>query len=168
MNKMLTIIRHAKSTWPDEVIDFERLLNERGLSDAQIMGVYLHQQEFSVDAVFCSSAMRTKQTLQYLGSHGQPLSNDIQYEDELYLASQKKLMNYIADISEQYSHVALIGHNPGLTELYNGFTGDSLANLPTCAAACISFPVDQWAAIDTGLGEKQFLVTPRMVKDGCL
>lgn len=165
MSKTLTIIRHAKSSGSEGCADFDRVLNKRGRSDADIIGHYLNEQKVQFDALFCSSAARAIETLQRLNASLKITENKILIDDALYLASLQKLVSYINDIDNRHNQVAIIGHNPGLTNLCQLLTEDSIQNLPTCTVYSISLPVDDWTAVGPRLGNKTMLLTPRMLKE---
>ena len=54
----------------------------------------------------------------------------------------------VLGVLPELAHVAIIGHNPGLTELYEVLTGEPLDNLPTFGVAHLAVP-DQarWGAV---------------------
>ena len=164
MNKTLTIIRHAKSDWPDNTDDFDRPLLERGISDAQMMGHYLHEQGYNFDAVLCSEARRARQTLQNLQIELPIDQNKIYFDAGLYMTSVNAVINKLEGLSNSLNWVAIVGHNPTQTELCNSLASDSLSNLPTCAIYTVSFPFDDWQAIGPGSGNTISLVTPKMLK----
>ncbi|MFK7794032.1 MAG: histidine phosphatase family protein [Gammaproteobacteria bacterium] len=165
MSKQLSVIRHAKSDWSAGCRDFDRALNDRGCSDAQLIGDYLIANNQPFDRLYCSKANRARLTLQEL-NHFLTLPEDsICYEQSLYLAPVAHLVSFIEQLSDQDQHVALIAHNPGLTELCNYLTGDRLSNLPTCAVYSIQLLVDEWKSIGPDCGTKKSLMTPRTLKD---
>ncbi len=164
MAKKLSIIRHAKSVSPDEGDDFERTLNERGIHDANLVGEYLMTQDYSFDTVICSSAVRAKQTLNQLNVFLNIASDKIVHLDDLYLASQAVISTIIEKADNHINHLAVVGHNPGLTSLCNYYSGDDLYNLPTCGVYTIEFNVDDWQALGRGLGCQLRLMTPKMLK----
>ena len=62
--KQIFLLRHAKSDWSTlGQQDFERPLAKRGINDAMLISQYIQDKRHLVDAVFCSSALRTKETL---------------------------------------------------------------------------------------------------------
>jgi phosphohistidine phosphatase len=168
MNKVISIIRHAKSDWSHGCKDFDRALNERGYSDAQLMGKNLHDNKQLFNRVFCSAANRAQLTLQQLNSLLALPQANIQFESSLYLASHPQLVSFIEQVSNDYNHIALIGHNTGLTDLCNFLVGDRLTNLPTCAVYTIQTYVNDWKAIGPKCGTRTSLVTPRQLKDSHL
>ncbi len=164
MDKQLTIIRHAKSDWPAGCRDFDRALNERGVTNARLVGEYLHANEQQLDKVYCSTANRAQLTLKELNSYLKLTEDTLHFEQSLYLASLATLLPFIEQVSNNDNHIVLIAHNPGLTELCNYLTGDQLTNLPTCAVYTIQFGVDDWRAIGLESGIKKSLITPKMLK----
>ena len=163
--KQLFLIRHAKSDWTDDCKDFDRVINDCGFNDAQLIGKYLHDHKQQFDRVYCSTASRARLTLEQLNATLNLLKTSIQYEQSLYLASLVHLVSFIENVSDEFQYVALIGHNPGITDLCNFLSGDQLDNLPTCAVYTIDFHVDEWRAVGFKSGNKSNLITPRMLKD---
>ena len=166
MSKILHIIRHAKSDWSHECADFDRGLNKRGYADAKLIGQYLAEYNYSIEKVFCSSARRARITLEELNRFLKLPSESIQFIDALYLASRSTLAGFIEQVDNQYNQIAIVGHNPGLTELCYFFTGDYLQNLPTCGVYSIEFNVDDWQAVGCDIGITSQFITPRKLKDG--
>jgi len=150
--KTLILIRHAKSSWDEGVGDFERSLNVRGLSDASLMGERLLSRlagaEQSLDALISSSAKRADQTSRLLARSLSFPEASIEWRNELYLATPQTIQNIIRHLPDTVNNVALVGHNPGITELAEKLTGDHFGNMPTCSMVTIEFPVDHW--LDTG------------------
>ena len=164
MNKTLTIIRHAKSDWPELTQDFDRPLLERGINDAQLMGKYMQESNYNIDAIFCSGAIRTRQTLENIRTKFIVAEDKIQFDDQIYRASITSTMKWLENLPSSLNWVAIIGHNPTQTELCNYLANDNLTNLPTCGVYTISFSVDDWKAIGYGLGACVSFITPKMLK----
>jgi phosphohistidine phosphatase len=57
--------------------------------------------------------------------------------------------------------VAVVGHNPALTELVVWLTGESLDNLPTCGVATIAIDGARFAEARGGRGRLEGLETPK-------
>ena len=149
----LTLIRHAKSSWDDPALsDFDRPLNKRGMKNAPLMGKIISKRGLVFDRIVASPALRAITTAHLIaGKQGFP-EQDIQQRDELYDASVDELLDCVHSLDNQYASIALVAHNPGLTSLCNYLSGESIANLPTCAVAVIEFDLDDWRAVyqDTG------------------
>ena len=60
----LTLFRHAKSSWATPGLpDFDRPLAPRGEEAAPLMAAFLAESGLAPDLVLCSSARRTRETL---------------------------------------------------------------------------------------------------------
>ena len=88
---MLHLLRHAKSSWNDDVEDHERPLNRRGREAARLVGRHLPAAAGAIDLVLCSSAARTRETLD-LALAGFAAPPRCLIEDELYLADRDELI----------------------------------------------------------------------------
>jgi phosphohistidine phosphatase len=113
---MLHLLRHAKSSWKDDVEDHKRKLNRRGREAAQLLGQHLPEEIGRLDLVLCSSALRTRETLTLVLAQFRPLPA-ILIEEDLYLAECNKLLERLSLIEEVFREAMLIGHNPGLHHL---------------------------------------------------
>ena len=57
--KILTLLRHAKSSWDDPVArDFDRPLNPRGRRAARTVGREICRQDLAYDLILASPARR--------------------------------------------------------------------------------------------------------------
>ncbi len=163
---MLLMIRHAKSDWSEVgQKDFDRDLNSRGYRDAPKVGVRLKSLDIKPDIVFSSPAVRTKLTSQFVIEQlDYPLENII-YEDELYEASSRSLLNFINSINDEYNSVIIIGHNPTFTYVAEYLTGNVIGNIPTAGAVAIQLEIDSWKEASKDLGKLQFFIYPKDEND---
>ena len=53
--KKIILIRHAKSSWENNVSDLERPISKRGYNDANLMVGILNNFSIDVDAIFSSN-----------------------------------------------------------------------------------------------------------------
>ncbi len=65
--RTLVLLRHAKSDYPGGVADHDRPLAPRGIREAGLAGDWLRAELPAIDAVLCSTATRTRQTLERTG-----------------------------------------------------------------------------------------------------
>ena len=151
--KRLVLIRHAKSSWTDpDLIDHDRPLNARGRKAAAAVGRHLHRSGLEPDLVLCSSAVRARQTLDYLRFAAGP---EVAIETSLYGAQAASLLTRIRRIPPGVGTAVLIAHNPGLEELARTLAGagSDLAaaeKFPTGAVAEFRYLTPTWAAIGPG------------------
>lgn len=150
--KTLFIIRHAKSSWDnDQLSDYDRPLNKRGLRDAPFMATLLRDQGIKPELILASPSMRTSQTTEFFAQIMGIDSDLIKYDPLIYESDTHTLLNIINQIENSKSVVFLVGHNPSLSNLASLLTGTAII-LPTCGIASITFPVDSWSCISSNLG----------------
>jgi phosphohistidine phosphatase len=151
--KHLVLIRHAKSSWADPgLIDHDRPLSARGRKAAAAVGRDLHQSGLEPDLVLCSSALRARQTLEYLRFAA---GTEVAIESSLYGAAAASLLTRIGRIPSGVGSAVLIAHNPGLEELARilAGAGNDLAaadKFPTAAVAEFRYLTPTWAAVGPG------------------
>lgn len=149
---LLHLLRHAKSSWKEDIDDRERRLNRRGRETARLVGRYLPTALGKLDLVLCSSAVRTRETLELVLAGFQTCPRCL-IEDDLYLAERDQLISRLKKLDENLISVLLIGHNPGLHQLAIALAEPDAPlarafcdKLPTLARA--SFTVGtQWSKI---------------------
>ncbi|SFW49585.1 SixA phosphatase family protein [Amycolatopsis australiensis] len=152
--RRLIILRHAKSAWPDDVPDHERPLGPRGLRDAPRLGRWLGDNGYVPEHVLCSTARRTRET--WAGIAGElPSRPDVEYDDDLYGAGPAEFLHAIRGVSDEVATLAVVGHEPGVSELalhlagYGDDTRQVRAKFPTGAAVVVD-TADSWADLETG------------------
>lgn len=164
--RTLTLIRHAKSSWKDNTLsDFNRPLNKRGQQNAPMMGRLLHDMGASFELIVSSPALRAITTARLIAEQlGYPQDALIQ-DTGLYAATTSGLLKVVHELPDETLAVALVGHNPGLTDFCNYLCGDSVENLPTCAVASITFDTDTWQAVHRDTGRLTRYEYPRKYAD---
>jgi phosphohistidine phosphatase len=168
--RRLVLLRHAKSSWPDDVPDHDRPLAPRGRRDAPAAGRWLRKSDYVPDQVLCSTARRARETWQLaeekLGAH--PAA---EFEGRIYGASAADLLA-LARLTSADTHTLLVvGHDPAMRELTLELssepTGDAeaealgriQAKYPTAAIAVLSFS-GRWAELGPGLARLADFATP--------
>lgn len=149
----LHLLRHAKSSWKKDVEDHQRRLNRRGRGVARRVGRHFAATAGALDLVLCSSALRARETMD-LFLAGLTIRPRSTVEDELYAASQEKLIDRLRRLPETDVNVLLVGHNPGLHELAitladtSSLSFRALASGKFPTAALASFRIsDCWSAL---------------------
>ncbi|WP_462137381.1 SixA phosphatase family protein [Candidatus Mycalebacterium sp.] len=152
--KTLFLIRHAKSDRRQKVADFERPLNERGLSDASKMGERLKGKDAHFDAVYSSPARRAFDTAKLVTQSAGFQSEKIITDERFYTFNSAYLLKAIESvIDERFQAVAVFCHNFAITDLANILTGEAIDNVPACGIAHIETDADLWANIANGNGK---------------
>jgi phosphohistidine phosphatase len=169
---VLHLLRHAKSSWKEEVGDRERRLNRRGRESARRVGRHLQGAVGALDLVICSSAARTRETMDLILAE-LPVRPRSLLEDELYAASQEKLMNRLRRLAEDDVNVLVIGHNPGIHELATTLADPNsprfrmlaASKFPTAARATLRVS-DPWSALGRSRYEIVDYVTADSLSSG--
>ncbi|HEU4508152.1 MAG TPA: histidine phosphatase family protein [Pyrinomonadaceae bacterium] len=158
--KTLYLLRHAKSSWNDSSLrDFDRPLNERGKADAPVIGKHLASENLSHPLVICSPAVRTRETAELVLTNAN-LHVEPRFDDRIYEASLRDLLQVVSDLDDEKQTAILIGHNPGFEELLSFLTGETRP-MPTCALAKVVFDVVSWKDIKANDGTLESFVTPK-------
>lgn len=154
MSKHLILVRHAKS---DKSIpgqkDFDRTLSPKGHLDAPRMGNLLAEKKITIDAIISSPAERTKLTAEYFCEQLKIEFDKIIYNENIYEASTRILLNEVCALDNKYNTVVLFGHNPGFSYLAEFLTKENIGEMPTCAIVEIKLEIDTWQEASQGLGK---------------
>src|SRR5215510_9441083 len=139
--KTLLLLRHGKSSRDDPALDdFDRPLNERGVSDSKLSGKYARRQKVKADLVLSSPATRAKDTAE-LFIAAADLKQPPVYDERVYEASARRLLQVLSELDDANESVLLIGHNPGLEDLCEHLTG-AVKKVPTASLTCISLDIN--------------------------
>lgn len=161
--KKLYIIRHAKSSWKEGEDDFDRGLKRKGKITARFMGDKLVSRGANIERLISSSAKRTRKTTALLNESLNLPESQITFHPDLYLASSKAIIKHLNDVDDSVNELALVGHNPGVTDALNKLAGEHFENMPTSSMGCVIFDVDSWSEIN-GNGKLGFFIFPKMFK----
>lgn len=170
--KQLLLMRHAKSSWSNPSLhDFDRTLNERGHSAADIMAIYLSNSYPLPDQIACSTAQRTRETLGYLlKTYTHPLN--VILTRKIYEAPYGAIMELVHGVSDDVQTLMIVGHNPGMEEMAFSLCGDGDAKAfetlgfkyPTAACAHLSFDVERWSDVTRGCGYLKDFACPKSIE----
>jgi len=138
--------------------DFERPLKRRGREAAQLVGERLGQEKLKNPVLICSPAVRTRETAE-LVLKSSKLRVEERWDQRIYEASLRDLLQVVSEIPDDKKVAILIGHNPGFEELLAFLTGQS-RRMPTAALAKIMFDVS-WKDIEARSGKLDWFVTPK-------
>lgn len=156
--RVLILLRHAKSDWPAGVTDSERPLAGRGRRDAPVAGVLLEHLTRTIDLVLVSPAVRTRQTWALVSDH--VTASQVRTEPAIYEATAGDLLDVLRRVPDSAETALLVGHNPGLADLAIALAGsgdlaarDRIAHkLPTCSVVLLRFG-GSWSNLSNGDAE---------------
>jgi phosphohistidine phosphatase len=159
MTRTLYLLRHLKSSWDDaSLADHERPLAPRGRKAGKAMARHLREADVRPELVLCSTATRTRETLDAVrGAIGEP---EVRFEDDLYAASERELLDVLHCVDDGVGSVLVIAHNPGLEDLAAALTGVTQEKFPTGAFATLTFD-GAWPDLEPGTCDLAAFVVPR-------
>jgi phosphohistidine phosphatase len=166
--KQLLLIRHGKSDWDHPgLTDHDRPLNERGLRDAPHMAAALMQRGVKPDLIVSSTAVRAATTARMIAGAMGYSSEDILEVPGLYLAPPAVILRIVQQLDESAGTVMIFGHNPGMHEAVNAFSGDGdVTDFPTLAVARLEFGEEHWGLVEWTAAQLVELIMPRHLATG--
>jgi phosphohistidine phosphatase len=163
--RRLFVLRHAKSSWDDPGLpDHDRPLARRGRKASKLIAEHLRLEGVSPELVLCSSAARTRETLERM-MPALP-GAEVSIERGLYGASADDLLSRLRRVPDAVGSVMLIGHQPAIQELVLDLAGDGAdlnrvrVKFPTAALATLLF-AGGWSELEPGGAELVAYVRPK-------
>ena len=165
MPKTLFIMRHAQAM-PSAASDKERTLTPKGKEDARALGHYMKKQNHAIDLIYCSSALRTRQSWEQISGvlyktkpedNEQSAGHTFQYEEQdgLYNADSEKILRHIQNAPASCQGLMIVAHNPGIHQLCftlarnagERFLGRLSSKFEPGTLAVFSCDLDDWSDI---------------------
>ncbi|AGB25014.1 phosphohistidine phosphatase SixA [Mycobacterium sp. JS623] len=143
--RTLLLLRHAKSDYPTGVADHERPLAPRGKREAGLAGDWLRANAPAIDAVLCSTATRTRETLARTR-----VEAPVDYLDRLYDATPGAVIEEINRVGPDVETLLVIGHEPTMSALALGLAAAEDSNNTAAERISTKFPTSAIAVLRTG------------------
>ncbi|ANH82926.1 phosphohistidine phosphatase SixA [Niabella ginsenosidivorans] len=160
--KTLIIIRHAKAEQGSGK-DIERKLTERGHRNAIQMAEKLKAGGYKIDKIFSSPSERTLQTTRHFAEVFGVMANHIRYFESLYLGDVLAISETICWLyqHENVHTLAIVGHNPGVTNFVNDLTHSTINSIPTSGIAVLRIDTDHWDHFATAPKSLEAVLSPK-------
>ncbi|RNI25013.1 SixA phosphatase family protein [Rufibacter latericius] len=132
--KNLLLMRHA--TAADKAIgqtDFDREITLFGQRQAGEAGLWLKEQALLPELVLCSSAVRTRMTLENLLEEMNS-KIPIQFEREIYYGSEQDMITLVHGVEDKVDTLLVLGHNPTISFLASALTHEEVSFSPATVA----------------------------------
>ncbi|WP_345559400.1 histidine phosphatase family protein [Streptomonospora halophila] len=156
MTRRLIVLRHAQAEPLIDGSDHERPLTAEGREQARAAGAHLASGALFPDRVICSTALRTRQTVE-LVAESLPDSPPVDFERDLYGADVPAAMELISRTDPEVGTLLVVGHNPTMAQLVGAFMPDEpLDSFPTAGLAVIDLEVE-WLYAAPGTGAARLL-----------
>jgi phosphohistidine phosphatase len=147
--RTLVLLRHAKSDYPSGVADHERPLAPRGVREAALAGDWLRAHAPAVDAVLCSTAARTRETLARTR-----IDAPVNYVERLYDATPGVVIEEINSVESRFGPgvetLLVIGHEPAMSSAALGLATADGSNATAAERISTKFPTSAIAVLRTG------------------
>lgn len=158
--KTLYLMRHAKSSWENSgLTDFDRPLNERGLSVAPFIGETIRKRDLLPEVIIASPARRAKQTAELVKSAAQ-IDAELRFDGRIYAAGTSELLDVAMELGDEFASAMLVGHNPGFENMVRVLTGE-YETMPTASIAVIDLEIEKWCDIFVECGILRALLRPK-------
>jgi len=153
--KTVYLLRHAKSNWADpNQIDKDRVLADRGVKDAVILGSYVKKNNLNPNIIYCSTAQRCKQTLALVNLDSNIEKKTIIYDDDLYGCHVSFLLNILLHQDKEINSILLVNHEPTLSDLVNSLVPRNkiletdYKKYNTCGFSILKYMANDWSNIN--------------------
>lgn len=154
MSKTLYLLRHARAAEKlSDQKDIDRELDSIGLQNSTRMGINFSNKSFHFDIIISSPAQRARQTASLIAEQLKYNTDKIHFNDEIYEASARTLLQVVNRLKDEWTNVLLVGHNPSISYLAEYLTRAELGDMTTCGVVRIEFDLDSWSEISEGTGE---------------
>jgi phosphohistidine phosphatase len=164
MQRYLTVVRHAKSSWKESgSSDFDRGLNARGERDLLRIEELFAELPGAPDVLLASPAVRARQTVAGILAGCPGWAARVRYEARLYNASVHEVLEVVGDVSAAALHVMVVGHNPSLADVVSTLLPDGVGKLPTLGVVCLESDAVTWDTLSLAAARLHAFTYPKVL-----
>jgi phosphohistidine phosphatase len=161
--KSIILIRHVKSDWSNLVPDFDRPVREDRKEDALLIAKEIANKGKLPQYVISSPALRTMQTAKLICTKWEYLPEQIAPDKLLYECTARDILALIKRADQKYNSIAIVCHNPAITDFVNQYSDVHIDNVPTTGAIQITFDTKDWKGINDK-GKADWVLQPKQLK----
>lgn len=157
----LYLMRHGSISSDSSSTDFYVSLSQSGIHDVLTQRERFKKSDgIRPDCIFCSTAKRTRETVELLGDLF--VGTPVFFRDTLYLAPAFRIMDLLRQTDSIFRRIMIIGHTPGLEQLTSVLTSDDV-RLRFYPADCLvlHLNLNDWSKLNTGCAEIEKKYTVR-------
>lgn len=158
--KNLILIRHSSAEseqFPFK--DFDRRLTETGISETRKLAEFLSKSKIQPEKIVCSPAKRTFETAGII-VETLSIQHSVIEIPALYNAGFQVLLQHIQSFGQDLNTIALVGHNPGISQIATVLSSNNPYQFSTASALCLEFKVESWSDLQSGLGKENWYYNP--------
>ena len=153
--KSLSFLRHAESDYNNiDDSDFDRPIKKSGLKMTKICAEYLKKNNISYDLLFCSPALRTKQTSSYFLSVMNLKTVKVVYDYNLYEGSSENFLLRVSNL-KKYQDILVVTHEPQILFFKDFFLSKTDfwpkikdLQIVTSSIFSINFDINMWNEVN--------------------
>ena len=168
--KSLCFMRHAESD-PNNLdeSDFDRPTKKSGLKMTQICAEHLKKNDIRYDLLFCSPALRTKQTSSYFLSVMNLKTIKVIYDYNLYEGCSENFLLRVGNLKE-YQDILVITHEPQILFFKDFFLSETdfwpktkHLEIATSSVFSIYFDINMWNEINESNVQSYKFLNPKLL-----
>jgi phosphohistidine phosphatase len=91
------------------------------------------------------------------------IQDAISVSEQLYEGAVKNILDTVRYADEKYDTIAIVCHNPAITDFVNRYSNARVDNVPTTGAARIEFDVMHWAEVSNP-GKLKWFLYPKALR----
>ncbi len=160
--KSVILIRHVKSDHSNMLADIDRPIRNDRKEDAKEVAKDIKKRGDSPQHLICSPAKRTLQTASLLAHSWDYPEKKIAIAESLYECTANDILNLIKNTDEKFDTIAIVCHNPAITDFVNQYSDARIDNVPTTGAVKVDFGKGKWKEIKTG--KLNWFLSPKQLK----
>jgi len=151
--RYLFLLRHARTLEKSSgEQDIDRRLTAIGLQNSTRMGINFLKKGYQFDQIFCSTAVRASTTAELVAEQLKYDTGSIYYNDQIYEASVRNLLEVVNHFKDNWKNVLLVGHNPAISYLGEYVSGSEIGSITTCSVLHIEFENMKWEEVGENSG----------------
>ncbi|GEM_PF-1449186 len=141
-------MRHAEALpGKGKMPDYLRPLTYDGVQSVILIGEFLKNKNIGFDSIITSHAVRAFETALHLAGQTAFPEPQIIEDKRLYNSGIDSYYDVIFEQSDAIAHLLVVGHNPQITGLANGFLKEKETFLFPANMASFCFQTDKWSDI---------------------
>tara|TARA_B100000886_G_scaffold55086_1_gene33743 strand:- start:180 stop:689 length:510 start_codon:yes stop_codon:yes gene_type:complete len=165
--KSLSFMRHAESDYNYIVdSDFDRPIKKSGLKMTKICAEHFKKKNIRYDLLFCSPALRTKQTSSYFLTAMDLKTIKVVYDYNLYEGSSENFLLRVSNL-KKYKDILVVTHEPQILFFKDFFLSktDCWPNIKdleiaTSSVLSINFDINMWNEINESNAQSYKFLNP--------
>ena len=168
--KSLSFMRHAESDANNlDDSDFNRPTKKKGLKMTKICAEHLKKNNIRYDLLFCSPALRTKQTSSYFLSVMNLTTIKVIYDYNLYEGCSENFLLRVSNLKE-YQDILVVTHEPQILFFKDFFLSETdfwpkikHLEIPTSSVFSINFEINMWNEINESKVQSYKFLNPTLL-----